>query len=67
MKRLDERVPLALAAERLRVKQALIRKWVSRYHVAADWDGNYRFGDLVEVEWQTRQGRGARRKLTTIG
>jgi hypothetical protein len=67
MKRLDERVHLALAAQRLNVDAALIRKWVSRYHLTSDWEGNYRFGDLVEVEWKTRQGRGARRKLTTVG
>lgn len=67
MKRLDERVPISLAAQRLKVQASLIRKWASRYGLAADYEGNYRFGDLVEVEWRTRHAKGSRRKLTTVG
>lgn len=64
MTRLDERITTHLAASRLGVTESLVRKWASRYGLVADIQGRYRFGDLVEIEWRTRQGKGARRKLT---
>lgn len=65
MNRLDERVTAETAANRLGVSTALIRKWASRYKLVPDRERRYRFGDLVNVEYQTRTAKGRRRKLTT--
>ncbi len=61
---LDEAITISVAASRLKVSESLIRKWASRYKLPVDQRGLYRFGDLVEVEFKTRNARGSRRKLT---
>ena len=64
MKPIDERVTPEQVMERFGIPNELVRKWASRYGLETDWEGKFRFADIVEVEHMTRTGKGARGKLT---
>lgn len=64
MNRLDERISPEEVVRRFGVTEELVRKWASRYGLETDYEGRFRFGDIVEVEHRTRTSKGARGKLT---
>lgn len=64
MKQLDERISPEEVIRRFGVTEELVRKWASRYGLKTDYEGRFRFGDIVEIEHKTRTGKGARGKLT---
>lgn len=50
----DAMIRPGLAARALRISRQLVRDWYLRGRLERTDDGLVRFGDVIELEWETR-------------